>query len=154
MAERYRFIPPNSGTSYQWSNDHSFVKVSSEDTGGAYCVIEDNLSSEFSLGLHLHRQHAESFYILEGSIPFYIDGDWMDATAGSTIHVPPGIPHAVDKAGSPAKMIMVMLPTGFDQYLAALEKCSDSDFENPENMRALAERFDIFELGGVPPRPA
>jgi hypothetical protein len=41
------------------------VKVSSADTGGSFALMENNLKLEFALGLHLHRQHAETCYILE-----------------------------------------------------------------------------------------
>jgi hypothetical protein len=61
--KRYTFVPPGGGTNYDWTKDHTFVKVSAADTGGAYTLMEDNLKREFSLGLHLHRQHAETFYI-------------------------------------------------------------------------------------------
>lgn len=149
---RYSFLPPGSGANYKWSNDHSYVKISAEDTGGSYSLIEDNLSAEFKLGLHLHRHHAESFYILEGSIPFYIDGDWMDATTGSTIHIPPGVEHAVDVVGGPAKMLMIMQPSGFDRYLAELAKCTEADFANEAKMKSLNEKYDIINVGDVPPR--
>ena len=149
---RYKFLPPNQGASYQWSNDHSFVKVAADDTDGHYCLIEDNLSEEFTLGLHLHNHHAETFYILEGVIPFYVDGDWLHAEAGSTIHVPPGTPHAVDKPAGGAKMLMVMQPACFDLYLAELETLTDADFADREKMEALNSRYDIVELGGVPER--
>jgi hypothetical protein len=46
------------------------VKVSSPDTGGAFALMEDNLKLEFALGLHLHRQHAETCYTLDGEINF------------------------------------------------------------------------------------
>ncbi len=151
---RYTFLAAGGGKNYRWSNDHSFVKVSAEDTGGCYALIEDNLNTEFTLGLHLHQLHAESFYILEGSVPFYVDGDWMLAPKGTTIHVPPGIPHAVDKPeGGPAKMLMIIQPASFDGYLAELDKLAPSDFEDKEKMDALNKRFDIHELGGVPRRP-
>jgi hypothetical protein len=42
----------------------------SPDTGGAFALMEDNLKLEFALGLHLHRQHAETCYILDGEINF------------------------------------------------------------------------------------
>ena len=150
--QRYRFLPPGGGANYKWSNDHSYVKISAEDTGGVYSLIEDNLAAEFELGLHLHRHNAESFYILDGSIPFYIDGDWMNAPSGAAIHVPPGVEHAVDKPGSPAKMLMIIQPSGFDQYLAELERCTEADFADEAKMKSLAEKYDIINLGAVPPR--
>jgi mannose-6-phosphate isomerase-like protein (cupin superfamily) len=74
---RYRFVPPGGGQDYDWARDHTFVKVATADTGGAFALMEDNLKRELSLGLHLHRQHAETFYILDGRVDFHIDGDWM-----------------------------------------------------------------------------
>ena len=133
--------------------DHSFVKISAADTGGCYSLIEDNMSAEFTLGLHLHRHHAESFYILEGTLPFYIDGDWLEANSGSTIHIPPGVPHAVDKPiGGPARMLMIIQPSSFDQYLEELSNCSEADFADNELMEELAVKYDIIDLGNVPSR--
>ena len=127
--------------------------MSSADTGGAFTLMEDNLKREFSLGLHLHRQHAETFYILEGDVDFYIDGDWMTATPATTIHIPPGIPHAVTlPGGETGKMLMIFQPSGFDQYLAELARMTEQDFADKQRMQQLDERFDIIALGGVPPR--
>ena len=81
-GQRYSFVPPGGGRGYDWNKDYTFVKVSPADTGGAFAPMEDNLKLEFALGLHLHRQHAETCYILDGEINFYIDGDWMAAAPG------------------------------------------------------------------------
>ena len=77
--KRYRIVPPGGGLDNDWTRDHTFVKVAAADTGGAYALMEDNLKREFALGLHLHRQHAETFYILDGTVNFHIDGEWMAA---------------------------------------------------------------------------
>ena len=84
-GKRYSFVPPGGGRGYDWSKDYTVVKVSSPDTGGAFALMEDNLKLEFALGLHLHRQHAETCYILDGEINFYIDGHWMARTFGSGV---------------------------------------------------------------------
>ncbi len=66
MSDTYKFIEPGGGLSYDWSSDNIFVKVDGDDTDAAYTVVEDNLKSAFALGLHLHRDHAETFCILDG----------------------------------------------------------------------------------------
>ena len=150
---RYRFVPPGGGPGYDWSKDHTFVKVSAADTGGAFALMEDNLKREFSLGLHLHRQHAETFYILEGNVDFHIDGDWMTAPPGATIHIPPGVPHALTLAPQETgKLLMIFQPAGFDQYLAELAELTERDFADADKMRELDLKYDIVNLGGVPPR--
>lgn len=152
--KRYSFVPPGGGKDYDWSADHTFVKVSAEDTGGVYALMEDNLKSSFALGLHLHKYHAETFYILEGEVDFHIDGDWMTTTPGACIHIPPGVPHAVilAKGISSARMLMIFQPSGFDQFLAELGAMAESDFDDQAKMDALNEKYDIVNLGGVPER--
>ncbi len=151
--KRYKFVLPGEGTNYDWTKDHTFVKVSAEDTGGAYSMMEDNLKREFSLGLHVHRQHAETFYILEGNVDFYIDGDWMTASPGATVHIPPGTPHAVVlQDGQTGKMLMIFQPSGFDQYLAELARMTEADFADEKRMEALSEKYDLINLGDVPAR--
>jgi hypothetical protein len=51
LEKRYRFVPPGGGRNYDWTRDHTFVKVAAADTGGAYALMEDNLKREFALGL-------------------------------------------------------------------------------------------------------
>ncbi|MBI3709748.1 MAG: cupin domain-containing protein [Proteobacteria bacterium] len=148
---RCGFVPPRGGANYNWSNDHSFVKVSSQDTNGAFALIEDNLKAEFSLGLHEHREHAETFYILEGDVDFYIDGKWMTAGTGTTIHIPPRIPHALKMpAGRPGRMLMICQPAGLDQYLAALGAMRPEQLADDALQQRLAVQYDIHNLGGVP----
>lgn len=150
---RYRLVPPGGGPSHDWESDHICVKVTSADTGGAFALVEDHLKAEFALGLHLHRQHAETFYILEGVVDFHIDGDWMSARPGTTIHIPPGVPHAVTlPRRQPAKMLMIFQPSGFDQYLAELSRLSEQELADPAFMHTLEIKYDIINLGGLPPR--
>ena len=150
---RYRFVPPGGGANYDWAQDHTFVKVAAADTGGAYALMEDNLKREFALGLHLHRQHAETFYILEGKVDFHIDGDWMTAEPATTIHIPPDVPHAVVLPGEQTgRMLMIFQPSGFDQFLAELAAMTKQELGDAKRMQALNEKYDIINLGGVPPR--
>lgn len=152
--KRYSHVPPGGGPSYDWSADHTFVKVSAADTGGHYTLMEDTLKASFKLGLHLHRHHAETFYILEGRVDFHIDGDWMTAAPGTCLHIPPGVPHACIMAEgcTAARMLMIYQPSGFDQFLAEMAEMSESDFEDAARMQALNEKYDIVTLGPVPER--
>lgn len=154
MGTRYSLVPPGGGPNYDWSADHTFVKVSATDTGGQYTLMEDNLKAGFRLGLHLHRWHAETFYILDGSVDFFVDGDWITTLPGTCLHVPPGLPHAcVLTAGCDAgRMLMIYQPSGFDSYLAELSRMSEADFADEAKMTALNEKYDIFEIGPIPAR--
>ncbi len=154
MTKRFSLVLPGGGQNYDWSADHTFVKVSAADTGGQYTLMEDNLKANFKLGLHLHRWHAETFYILEGSVDFFVDGDWMTAGQGACLHVPPGIEHAciMSSGCSAARMLMIYQPSGFDGYLAELGQMTEADFEDSAKMQALNKKYDIVNIGPVPER--
>jgi quercetin dioxygenase-like cupin family protein len=156
MVKSYAYVPPKGGPNYDWSADHTFVKVSAADTGGQYTLMEDNLKANFALGLHLHRSHAETFYVLEGSVDFYIDGDWMTAEPGTCLHVPPGIEHACIMADGcdAARMLMIFQPAGFDLFLAELAQMDEADFADKAKMAALNAKYDIVNIGPVPERGA
>ncbi|MEM1163903.1 MAG: cupin domain-containing protein [Pseudomonadota bacterium] len=154
MTKRYTFTPPMGGPNYDWEADHTYVKVSAADTGGQYTLMEDNLKSTFALGLHMHRYHAETFYILEGDVDFYVDGEWMTATPGTCLHVPPGVPHACTLADGveAGRMLMIYQPSGFDGYLAELSGMTEADFADQAKMDALNDKYDIVNIGGLPER--
>lgn len=147
-------LPPGGGKDYDWSADHTFVKVGAGDTGGAYTLMEDNLKPGFRLGLHMHRTHAETFYILDGPIWFWIEGRWTEAQPGACIHVPSGVPHEVElPPGGTGRMLMIYQPAGFDGYLAELSRMTEADFADTATMAALDAKYDIVALGSAPPRP-
>ena len=154
MTKRYSVVPPGGGVNYDWEADHTFVKVSAADTGGQYTLMEDNLKAHFALGLHMHRYHAETFYVLEGEIEFHVDGDWVTAGPGTCLHIPPGVPHACKVADGQdgARMLMIYQPSGFDQFLAEMGTMTEADFADQAKMDALNEKYDIVPLGDVPGR--
>lgn len=154
MSKRYTYHPSRGGQDYEWENDHIYIKVGSEDSGGAFTLVEDNLKSTFALGLHMHRTHAETFYILEGSLEFHVDGDWVTVGQGATLHIPPGVPHAcvVSEGVESARMLMIFQPAGFDGFLAEISGMTEEDFATPGAMKALEEKYDIVQLGPVPER--
>ena len=147
-TKRYRFVPPGGGPNYDWTRDHTYVKVAAADTGGAYALMEDNLKREFALGLHLHREHAETFYILDGVVNFYIDGDWMAAAAGACTSWA-CCPTA--KCGT-GRCLMIFQPAGFDQFLAELASLSATQLYDEDLMAELNRKYDIINLGDVPER--
>ena len=156
MAKQYSYVAQGEGPNYDWSADHTFVKVSSADTGGQYTLMEDNLKANFRLGLHMHRHHAETFYILEGTVDFFVDGDWLSATPGTCLHIPPGIAHACEMANAckAARMLMIFQPSGFDQFLAEMATMAEAEFEDEAKMKALTDKYDIINIGPMPERPA
>jgi hypothetical protein len=58
--------PPGGGKVVGVLRDRSTFKVLSEQTGGAYAILEQTIPAGHGPPLHVHRHETEIFYILEG----------------------------------------------------------------------------------------
>ncbi len=47
------------------------------------------------LPAHLHRNHAETVYVVSGRGRMRVGDEWHDVTEGSLVHVPRGVVHAL-----------------------------------------------------------
>jgi hypothetical protein len=48
---------------------------------------------------------------------------------------------------------MIFQPAGFDQFLAELAALSEAQMADRKLMDELNNKYDIINLGGVPPQP-
>jgi quercetin dioxygenase-like cupin family protein len=42
---------------------------------------------------HMHTDHTDSFYVLEGEVEFLENGEWHRVGPGTFLSVPPGVEH-------------------------------------------------------------
>lgn len=134
--EQSIFVKGGHGREFKWKSDDAFVKLSSEDTGGRYSLIEDNLTTEFKLPRHLHRQHAETFYVVYGKVEFGLTEGSLVLSAGDTLHIPPGQPHTV-RCVEPARMLTLYQPAGLEKLFEAYAAMTEADMSDPEKLRAI-----------------
>jgi len=84
---------------------------------------------DLSAAPHLHRRHAEWFYVLEGELTFTAEGRELRAEAGSWVQVPPGVPHAFAIVGNrPVRFLNLHTPScGFGSFLRGLHEARTDD---------------------------
>jgi len=131
------------GGSDVYSQDHCFVKLSSEHTQGELSFVEDHLKPGFHLERHYHKIMTEVFYILEGQVELIFDDETIVASPGDTVTVPPFVRHEArcEKGG---KMLTIFKNGQFDLYLKKLSNMTDADFANEDLMTQVSEEFDIY----------
>lgn len=69
------------------------LRLSRADNADGLTVIEHRMPHGFAPPLHLHRDEAETFHVLEGEFRFRLDGRDSLARAGDTVHLPAGVAH-------------------------------------------------------------
>jgi quercetin dioxygenase-like cupin family protein len=90
------------------------VKVSSEETGGAFAVAEERTPPQGGPPPHLHADDDETLYVLEGEVEFLVGGEIVGASAGSSAYVPRGVLHTFKNVGeAPSRVLAVVSPGGW-----------------------------------------
>ena len=105
------------------------VKAGTEETGGAFNLLDIIGPSGFATPLHIHYAEDVAVYVLEGSLAIYWGDEKKEAAAGSYFFQPRGTPHGFRVIGeSPARVLYLIVPAGFDGFVVA-SSCSADDCE-------------------------
>jgi quercetin dioxygenase-like cupin family protein len=107
------------GTTFSAVGDVYRVLATGDQTGGAYALCEARVLPGGGPPPHVHRREDEAFFILEGAITFTLGGQKVVAGAGSFLQAPRNQPHAFkNESASPARMLILTVPAGFEKFLA------------------------------------
>lgn len=139
----FEIIRKGEGENYNYSQDHCFIKVSSLQTNGELCMIEDTIKPGFYLKRHHHKIMTEIFYMLEGEMEIIFDDETIVLRPGDTVTVPPNVWHVAscEKGG---KMLTIFKNGQFDIFLKTLSTMTSEDFADKEGMKAFNAKFDIY----------
>ncbi|HJZ37665.1 MAG TPA: quercetin 2,3-dioxygenase [Solirubrobacterales bacterium] len=137
------------------------IKASAETTGGAVAVIEHLAPRGTGSPLHVHSCEDEWFYVIEGELTIWVDGETIVAPAGSFVFGPKGIPHTFIVSSEEARFLLVTEPAGFERFMrAAGEPAARLEIPPPATeppdvaaLSAAAAEFGI-EITGPPGIPA
>lgn len=97
------------------------IHLTSQDTGGSFCLLVDHPPVGWSLPAHLHHGVAETIHILDGEFDMTINGQRSRLTAGQTLHVPAGVIHAGGNVGDTAgRRVVIFSPAGMESFFTEL----------------------------------
>ena len=135
------------------------ILVSSEDTGGAWSLVELTELPNYKTRLHRHNYTDEAYYVLEGVFTAKIADKTYELPAGSYIVIPRGTPHAQGNLGSvPVKVLLTMTPGGFEKSfkdraeLIKTEKPGSPGFIKLREQLMIKGGYDREFLGDWNPR--
>lgn len=114
------------------------IKISSQQTGGVFSLVECSLEPGRLVPPHVHTREDEYTYVLEGEIGLRIGDQIIQATPGCTVVKPRGIPHTFWNAGpQPVQTLDPIAPGGFETYFLELaELFRTGAFEQVETLGA------------------
>jgi quercetin dioxygenase-like cupin family protein len=95
------------------------------------CMTESHFDrARAGAGPHLHRQHADSFYVLEGELAFLVDDEEVLLGPGGCACAPAGVVHGF-RSTSRARFLNVHTPHGgFAENLRARDRGEPGGFDS------------------------
>jgi quercetin dioxygenase-like cupin family protein len=133
------------------------LKVTSEQSGGAFFLLEDVAPRGKTTPLHLHPDDDETFYVLEGELLVHIDGTERTVGPGAVAFVPRGTPHAFLVTSDEARWLGFVTPgTNIERFMRdAGDAVTDPTSPIPPldiaRIKAAGERTGAMVALGPPP---
>ena len=109
-------LQPGEGRSIDLGGFQMSVKATKADTNGAFSLLEAQEPAGFGPPLHIHRDAAEAFFVLEGEYVIFLDGREASCPAGSFIFIPAGVPHGFRVGDVPSRKLNLYTPAAMIGY--------------------------------------
>jgi quercetin dioxygenase-like cupin family protein len=146
-------LEPGQGRSVSLRGTTVTFKVTSNEAAAA-SMVEFDTAPGFDTGTHVHTSLEETFYIVEGELEFELAGELLRATPGTTIFVPPHVPHRFGNLGQTrARTLIIMSPPGHDRYFDELAEILAAD--GPPDAKAIGDlrsRYDTQQVSTLAAR--
>ncbi len=114
------------------------LKVSAVQSGGAFEVIELGPGSPPP---HIHHEHEECFYVIEGHYTFTVGMEQLEAPAGSVVFIPRGTRHAF-KRGEDSRALVFVTPAGLEGFFRELGEGLAAGRPEVDLRSELAGKYD------------
>lgn len=114
-------------------------------------MFDWTIPAGFATGLHVHRVQEESFYMLEGECEWRVGDQVVQATPGTYLFVPPGVPHNITNVSAkPARVLMTVSPPGHEHYFRKLAELAEHGGHRDANaIGELRARYDTDQLSAL-----
>src|ERR671917_2687726 len=133
-------VGTDEGEARWWFESLAVIKATAADTGGQMAIIEVTEPPGAEAPLHVHHREEEGFWLLEGSATFEVGDTTIEAHAGDYLFGPRDIPHRYTVGPTGCRMLFIMTPGGFEDFVIATSEPAAS-----RTLPPLSEEEPDFE---------
>jgi mannose-6-phosphate isomerase-like protein (cupin superfamily) len=119
------------------------MRVSPDDTNGLYSVLEFVIGHRSGTPMHIHDNEEERLVILEGTGHFARGDERMDLSAGDSLILARGVPHAFcNLSEKPLRLLAIFTPGRIGKGFIEIAKAKTA-----EDVVALATQYGTRVVG-------
>ena len=138
----------------------SQVRVSGDQTGGAFALADHRASRGNASPVHVHDRDDETFFVLDGELRVFVGEEEHAAGPGTVAVLPRRLRHAYVVTSATARFLTLHSPAGFERFAAGVGEPAQALIlppppAGPPDFAALAQaaaRHGITVLA-PPPQP-
>ena len=125
------------------------AKASSDETGGAFTLLEADEPPGFGPPMHIHHDAAEAFFVVAGEYVIFVEEQEFACSAGSFIYIPAGVPHGFRVVSEHSRKLNFYTPAAMIGYFDELAQLAGTEMD-PEELAQMARRYGMEVIGPVP----
>lgn len=116
-------LKPGEGRSYPMGRIGAVFKADGAETGSRYSISEWWLEPHTKgPGAHSHEED-DVFFVIEGTMSFLVNEEWMDAPKGSFVLAPAGATHDFEnRSDIRAGVLNFSIPGDFEAHMPEIVK--------------------------------
>ena len=142
-----QLFTPTTGRPIEAGGSVATVRVSGEDTGGAWSLTDLTMPGDFVAAApppHTHTREDEGFFVTQGVVSVMLGGQQVEASAGSFLLSPRGQLHTFSNPRpDPARLLILSTPAGLDRFLTELYQQLAAD---PTDLETILNLFNDYGM--------
>ena len=108
---------PDTQTAIWFLGALSQLRVTGEQTGEAFAVIDHLARRGNASPVHVHDRDDETFFVLDGELRVFVGDEEHTAGSGALAVLPRSVSHAYVVTSATARFLTLHTPAGFEQFL-------------------------------------
>lgn len=148
MLGQVRFSPAGEGTEFALPDGTGTLKISGQDTGGAYELFEVDAPRLPAMPPH-STPWAKSFYVLHGQLLVQVDDEGYDLGPGCSVTIPGSAMHTFTVLTPSARFLAVSLTDAMSRFFADFTRSLPVE-RSPEDaeLAAVLQRHGVTMANG------
>lgn len=146
-------IPHGAGSKTRAFGTDYALLLTANETQGRLSAYASLCPPDAGPPRHIHRNEDEMFYVVSGTVEFWMEGGSRTAGQGEAVFVPRGKEHTFHVVGpEPANLLTVLTPGGFEGFFFAV---SERKLRLPDDMSEMARLGGEYgmDFAGPPLHP-